>query len=85
MVVSAVEAIKIVVSAGMGVSIVPSISVLQPGDDFIVRPIRPAVTRTLALIQHRNKPDELALRTVRQVLMELSNVPNVGEIETPSI
>jgi DNA-binding transcriptional LysR family regulator len=85
MVVSAVEAIKIVVSAGMGVSIVPSISVLQPGDDFIVRPIRPAVTRTLALIQHRNKPDELALRTVRQVLMELSNVPKVGEIKTPSI
>ena len=73
MVVSAVEAIKIVVSAGMGMSIVPSISVVQPIDKVVVRPIYPPLTRTLALIQHRNKPDDLALRTVRGVLMELSN------------
>ncbi|HKF94159.1 MAG TPA: LysR family transcriptional regulator substrate-binding protein, partial [Gammaproteobacteria bacterium] len=74
MVVSAVEAIKIIVSAGMGVSLVPSISVARPGGDFVVRPIYPALTRTLGLIQHRNKPDDLALRTVRRTLMELSNI-----------
>jgi DNA-binding transcriptional LysR family regulator len=52
MVVSAVEAIKIVVSAGMGMSIVPAISVARPNDDLVVRSIYPPLTRTLARISH---------------------------------
>jgi DNA-binding transcriptional LysR family regulator len=75
MILSAVEAVKIVVSAGMGMSIVPAMSVVCPGDDIAIRPLNPPLTRTLALIQHRNKPDDLALRIVRDVLMELANVP----------
>ena len=75
MVVSAIEAIKIVVGAGTGMSIVPAMSVAQRSDDIVVRPLNPPLTRTLALIQHRNKPDELALRIVRNALMELVNVP----------
>ena len=75
MIVSAIEAIKVVISAGMGVSIVPAMSVAQRSDDIVVRPLDPPLTRTLALIQHRNKPDELALRIVRDALMELVNIP----------
>ena len=75
MVVSAIEAVKIVVSAGMGVSIVPAMSVAQPGKDIVVRPLDPPLTRTLALIQHPNKGDDLAFRIVRDALMELRNIP----------
>src|SRR5262245_38506865 len=74
MLVSAIEAVKIVVSAGMGVSIVPAMSVARPGDDIVVRPLDPPLTRTLALIHHRNKPDDLAFRIVRDALMELANI-----------
>ncbi len=75
MILSAIEAVKIVVSAGMGMSIVPAMSIVQRSDDIVVRPLNPPLTRTLALIQHRNKPDELALRIVRNALMDLVNVP----------
>src|SRR5262245_9849466 len=75
MVLSAIEAVKIVISAGMGMSIVPAMSVAQKSDDIVLRPLNPPLTRTLALIQHRNKPDELALRIVRDALMELVNIP----------
>ena len=75
MVLSAIEAVKIVISAGTGMSIVPAMSVAQKNDDIVMRPLNPPLTRTLALIQHRNKPDELALRIVRDALMELGNIP----------
>jgi DNA-binding transcriptional LysR family regulator len=75
MVVSAIEAIKIVVGAGTGMSIVPAMSVAQKSPDIVLRPLDPPLSRTLALIQHRNKPDELALRIVRNALMKLVNLP----------
>lgn len=75
MIVSAIEAVKVVVSAGIGMSIVPAMSVVQRSDDIVVRPLNPPLTRTLALIQHRNKPDDLALQIVRASLMELVNIP----------
>ena len=51
-------------------SIVPDIAVAQPGD-LLVRPLRPAVPSTLALIEHRNKRGGLALEIVRKALLEL--------------
>ena len=75
MILSAIEAVKIVISAGTGMSIVPAMSIAQKNDDIVLRPLNPPLTRTLALIQHRNKPDELALRIVRDALMELVNIP----------
>jgi len=76
MTVSAIEAVKVVVSAGMGMSIVPAMSVAEATDEIVVRPLKPPLRRTLALIQHRNKPDDLALRMVRDALMELGNIPH---------
>src|SRR5215207_9855859 len=76
MTVSAIEAVKVVVSAGMGMSIVPAMSVAEGTDEIVVRPLKPPLRRTLALIQHRNKTEDLALRIVRDALMELGNIPH---------
>jgi DNA-binding transcriptional LysR family regulator len=65
-----VEALKAAVTSRLGMSIVPNIAVLQPGD-LIVRPLRPAVPSTLALIEHRNQTGGLALEIVRKALLEL--------------
>ena len=74
--VSEVEAVKVVVGAGLGMAIVPSMSVARPSDDIIIRPLNPPLTRTLALIHHRNKPeDDTAFRIVRDAIMELANIP----------
>lgn len=73
--VSEVEAVKVVVGAGIGMAIVPAISVTRPGDDIVIRPLNPPLVRTLALIHHRNKPEESAFQIVRDAIMELSNIP----------
>jgi hypothetical protein len=39
--------------------------------DFIVRTLQPPLARTLALIEHRNKPNEPALDIVRGALLSL--------------
>jgi hypothetical protein len=52
-------------------AIVPEISVGTHVSDFIVRPLRPSLSRMLALIEHRNKPNELALQVVRNALLAL--------------
>jgi len=73
--VSEVEAVKVVVGAGLGIAIVPAMSVARSSDDIIVRPLNPPLSRTLALIHHRNKPEDLAFRIVRDALMALANIP----------
>jgi DNA-binding transcriptional LysR family regulator len=74
--VSEVEAVKVVVGATLGVAIVPAMAVANPSDDIIIRPLNPPLTRTLALIHHRNKPeDDTAFRIVRDAIMELANIP----------
>ena len=73
--VSEVEAVKVVVGAGIGMAIVPAMSVVRPGNDIIIRPLNPPLIRTLALIHHRNKPGDPAFKIVRDALMEMSNIP----------
>ncbi len=73
---SAIEAVKIVVAAGLGVSIVPEMVVARSALDVNVRPLNPPLTRTLALIQHRSKHDDRALQIVRNALLELTNLPD---------
>src|SRR5947209_5967155 len=50
MTVSAIEAVKIIVSAGLGISIVPAMAMARPPGDVIIRPLSPPLTRTLGLI-----------------------------------
>ena len=68
------EAVKRMVASGLGVSIVPSAAIADANDavKLVARPLRPSLSRTLALVQRRDKPDDAALRIVRTALMTLS-------------
>lgn len=66
-----VEALKTAVASNLGMAIVPEVSVAMHLSDFIVRPLRPPLSRMLALIEHRNKPNEPALESVRNALLTL--------------
>jgi DNA-binding transcriptional LysR family regulator len=68
------EAIKRMVAAGLGTSIVPSAAVLRENarQDLVARPLRPALTRTLALVQRRDRGADPALDKVRAALLRLS-------------
>ncbi len=66
-----VEAAKQGVASGLGMSIVPNVSVADPRPDLVVRPLNPPLPCTLGLIEHRNKPNEPALEIVRQALLGL--------------
>ncbi len=67
------EAVKRMVAAGLGTSIVPSAAVSKENarNDLVARPLRPALTRTLALIQRRDKVGDPALQHVRAALINL--------------
>jgi DNA-binding transcriptional LysR family regulator len=68
------EAVKRMVAAGLGASIVPAAAVAERDarQDVLVRPLKPALTRTLALVQRRDKPSNAALLHVREALMALA-------------
>lgn len=67
------EAIKQLVAAGLGASIVPTSALNRGGSErsYVARPLSPAVERTLAVIRRRDKPDDKALSVVRDALLSL--------------
>jgi DNA-binding transcriptional LysR family regulator len=71
------EAIRSVVAAGLGMSILSPevITGAVPLGGIIVRPLRPPIVRTTALVQRRDKPDDPALGVVRDALMALHKPP----------
>ena len=71
MCIGTIEAVKKGVASGLGMSIVPDVAAVEPTPDFLVRPLSPALPCTLALIEHRNKPDHPALDIVRSALLGL--------------
>ena len=68
------EAVRRMVAAGLGASIVPAavVSEQHAGPDIVVRPLKPALIRTLALAQRRDKPSDPALAYVREALLSLA-------------
>jgi DNA-binding transcriptional LysR family regulator len=66
-----VEALKSAVASNLGMAIVPEVAIAAHSSDFVVRPLRPALSRTLALIEHRHKPNEPAIEIVRNALLAL--------------
>lgn len=68
------EAVKRLVTSGLGASIVPEAAIGEQDNaaGLIARPLRPALTRTLALVQRRDKPSDPALQHVREALMALA-------------
>jgi DNA-binding transcriptional LysR family regulator len=71
MLVGIIEAAKQAVAAGLGISIVPDVSVAQPAPDFVVRPLKPVLRCTLGLVERRSKPSDPALEIVRNALLTL--------------
>ncbi len=72
-----VEATKKVVALGLGMSIVPDIAVTEPTAGIIVRPLKPPIPCTLALAEHRSKPNEPALEIVRNALLGMRSVADL--------
>jgi DNA-binding transcriptional LysR family regulator len=68
-----IEAIKPLVAAGLGASVIPSAAIGDrraiPG--VTVRALKPPLARTLALIQRRDKHGDPALHIVREALLAL--------------
>jgi DNA-binding transcriptional LysR family regulator len=62
-------------------AILPEIAVSGNIPNVTLRPLRPPIVRTLALIEHRNKPNEPALEIVRNALLEL-RTPMVAKRNT---
>ncbi|MEJ7931654.1 LysR family transcriptional regulator [Ramlibacter sp. AN1015] len=69
-----VEAIKEMVSAGLGWSLLPELSVASPKHRarLAVLRVQPRLTRALAWIVRRDKPMNRALRTVQDGVLELA-------------
>jgi DNA-binding transcriptional LysR family regulator len=71
MLLGTVEAMKTVVSLGLGMSIVPDVSVADPSPNLIVRPLKPEMPCTLGMIELLHKQNDAALEIVRTALLEL--------------
>lgn len=69
MAVGTVEALKSAVGSDVGIAIMPEVAVKKGTPNIILRPLRPPLFRTLALIEHRNKPNDPALEIVRDALL----------------
>lgn len=69
-----IEAVKRMVASGLGTSIVPeaAISEADVRAGIVTRPLRPALSRTLGLVQRRDKPRDPALQHVREALLTLA-------------
>lgn len=72
-------AVKRMVSAGLGVSIVPDATVSVMNEGIAVRPLEPVLTRTLAYIQRRHKAAEPALDIVRNALVATLGKGSAGK------
>jgi DNA-binding transcriptional LysR family regulator len=77
-----VEAIKIVVASGLGMSFVDSLpgfcSEPAVAEHVVLRPLSPALQRTIGIVVRRDKPGDPALDVVRETLAEL------GQNDAPS-
>lgn len=69
---SAYESVKQLMRAGLAASILPRIAVASSHfRDLVVRPLKPALTWDLALIQRRDKPADPAVADMRDALLAL--------------
>lgn len=66
-----VAGIKSVVGAGLGASVVPQVAIGDDGEAgrLLVRPLDPPISRSLLLVQRKDKTDDAAIRHVRAALL----------------
>ncbi|MCC7274682.1 MAG: LysR family transcriptional regulator [Alphaproteobacteria bacterium] len=70
-----VEAIKELVGAGLGCSVLPRMAVEAAAGRLVVRPLAPRLHRRLGLVLRRDKPLDRGLREVVKALTELKKGP----------
>lgn len=73
-----IEAIKSAVASNLGMSIIPLMAASRHENDIVVRPLHPPLSRTIALIEHRSKPNEPAIEIVRNALLSLRDIDVVA-------
>lgn len=66
-----VEAIKLLAESGLGATILPQSAVASPARNMVLRPLRPALTRSLAVIMRRDKLLDRGLRVCLDALVRL--------------
>jgi DNA-binding transcriptional LysR family regulator len=78
------EAVKRMVASGLGASIVPLAAITAAIDRSTLawRPLKPDLTRTLALVQRRDKPIDAALGHVREALLSLTEPASNRKLKT---
>jgi DNA-binding transcriptional LysR family regulator len=74
-----IDGMKSVVGAGLGVSVVPSLSLngrssFDSTPHFIIRPLDPPVQRTIGLIERADKREDRAFTFVRDALMAARSI-----------
>jgi DNA-binding transcriptional LysR family regulator len=76
-----IDAMKEAVARGLGMSFVPvpAIANAPPTSALVVRPLDPPLSRTLGLIQRRNRPMDSMLRVVRDAILTLANAGTTAE------
>ena len=79
-----IEAVKSAVASNLGMSIVPQMATSRSERDIVVRPLHPPLIRTLALIEHRSKPNEPAIEIVRNALLGLRDTDVVASPSKPA-
>lgn len=67
-----VDAIKVIVESGLGAAILPQTALAAPTGGMEVRPLRPALARTLGLLLRRDKVRDRGLRVCLDALEQLS-------------
>ena len=63
-----IETIKVLVSGGLGASIMPALALAEPPPGTVVKPLRPAVGRQLGIVLRREKVLDRGLRLMLEVL-----------------
>jgi DNA-binding transcriptional LysR family regulator len=79
------DAIKNVVAAGIGVALLPveAVGAKPTIGALTVRPVRPPLSRQLALVQRKDKPDNPALAAVREAVLTLRVSPRESRNRSP--
>jgi len=66
-----VEAIKLLAESGLGATILPQSAVASPAPGMTLRSLRPALTRSLAVVMRRDKLLDRGLRMCLEELRQL--------------
>ncbi|WP_342362119.1 LysR family transcriptional regulator [Terrarubrum flagellatum] len=70
-----IEAIKTLVAAGLGMSIVPLAAIGLAGKELACRPLRPEIKAAVGLVENEKAPRNKAADMVRPVFLQLRNPP----------